>query len=297
MMIVIFCCEPLNDKTVDAYYESEYLGAESLGLDVCLISMEDLLLNNVNKALKSIPTVDDTEIAIYRGWMLKPQYYELLYKGLLAKNIKLINTTEEYLECHHFPNTYKNIKHRTPLSYWLEIETVNTNKLDNILDKFGDKPLIVKDYVKSRKHEWEEACFIPSAANKTQALQVINNFIQRQGEELNGGIVLREFIHLEGITKHPISGMPLSKEYRLFFLNNKLVHRFEYWDEATYDAEDKVNMDDFLEIAKEIRSNFFTIDIAKTEAGEWIVIEVGDGQVSALPEKVNVEKFYQSIRV
>ncbi|MEK3873410.1 MULTISPECIES: ATP-grasp domain-containing protein [unclassified Paenibacillus] len=43
-------------------------------------------------------------------------------------------------------------------------------------------------------------------------------------------------------------------------------------------------MDDFLEIAKQIRSNFFTMDIAKTEAGGWIVIEVGDGQVSGLPE-------------
>lgn len=294
-MIVIFCCEPFNDKTVDAYYESEYLGAKSLGHDVGLISLEDLLLNNVSKALRRVPTADDMETAIYRGWMLKPQYYELLYKGLLTRNIKLINTTEEYLECHYFPNTYKNIKHRTPLSYWLDIETMNTNKLDNILDKFGEKSLIVKDYVKSRKHEWEEACFIPSASNKTQAFQVINNFIQRQGEELNGGIVLREFIYLEGIIKHPISGMPLSKEYRLFFLNNKLVHRFEYWDEATYDAEDKMDIDEFLEIAKEIRSNFFTIDIAKTEAGEWIVIEVGDGQVSALPEKVSVEEFYQSI--
>ncbi|MED4955438.1 ATP-grasp domain-containing protein [Paenibacillus sp. FSL R5-0527] len=295
-MIIIFCCEPLNDKTVDAFYEAEYISAKSLGFQVSLISLEELLLNNVSKALRRVPSAEEMEMAIYRGWMIKPQYYELLYKGLLAKNIKLINSTEEYLRCHYFPNSYEHIKHITPRSIWLDIETMNTKELDDVLDQFGESSLLVKDYVKSRKHEWEEACFIPSAANKTQAVRVINNFIEKQGDELNGGIVLREFVHLEKITSHPKSGMPLSTEYRLFFLNNRLVHRFEYWDEVMYDAEDKVNIDEFLEVAKQIRSNFFTIDIAKTEAGEWIVIEVGDGQVSGLPEKVSVEEFYKSIK-
>ncbi|MEO7074485.1 MAG: ATP-grasp domain-containing protein, partial [Ktedonobacterales bacterium] len=34
------------------------------------------------------------------------------------------------------------------------------------LQPFGDTPLILKDYVKSRKHEWAEACYIPSAADR-----------------------------------------------------------------------------------------------------------------------------------
>nr|WP_237691075.1 ATP-grasp domain-containing protein [Paenibacillus caui] len=83
---------------------------------------------------------------------------------------------------------------------------------------FKNKPVIVKDYVKSRKHEWEEACYIPDASDKQRVEMVLRNFIDRQGSELNGGIEIREFVSLEHLTKHPKSGMPLSNEYRLFFL-------------------------------------------------------------------------------
>lgn len=34
-----------------------------------------------------------------------------------------------------------------------------------ILHEFGDRPVIIKDYVKSRKHEWLGACFIPDASD------------------------------------------------------------------------------------------------------------------------------------
>ena len=34
-----------------------------------------------------------------------------------------------------------------------------------LLKDFNDHPVIVRDFVKSRKHEWLDACFIPSAAD------------------------------------------------------------------------------------------------------------------------------------
>ena len=36
------------------------------------------------------------------------------------------------------------------------------------------------------------------------------------------------------------------------------------------------------------------MDIAQKENGEWMIVELGDGQVSALPEKADVKRFYQS---
>ncbi|AJS58971.1 ATP-grasp domain-containing protein [Paenibacillus sp. IHBB 10380] len=295
-MIILFCNDPLNEKAVDIDYENEYLTAKKLGFSVALISLEDLFSGNVRKAIRLVESIGSLEVALYRGWMMKPPYYELLYKGLLEKNIKLINSPEEYVACHYFPNSYKIIKNHTPRSFWLDINNVRESEILNILNDFEDKAIIIKDYVKSRKHEWEDACYIPDVSNKTNAKRIIENFINRQGEDLSGGLVFREFIPLKKIAVHPISGMPLAKEYRIFFLHNKLLHNFEYWDEAIYDTEDQPNLDEFIDLARGINSTFFTMDIAKTEHDKWCVIEVGDGQVSGLPDKVDLEMFYMSIK-
>lgn len=38
-----------------------------------------------------------------------------------------------------------------------DLQTIATE----VREKLGPGPYIVKDYVKSRKHEWDEACYIP----------------------------------------------------------------------------------------------------------------------------------------
>ncbi len=153
-------------------------------------------------------------------WMMKPHDYEQLYYALQQKNALLINSPYEYRNGHYFPYSYEAIQKATPQSIWLEIGELS-NGVDVLFEKmriFKNKPVIVKDYVKSRKHEWEEACYIPDASDKQRVEMVLRNFIDRQGSELNGGIEIREFVSLEHLTKHPKSGMPLSNEYRLFFL-------------------------------------------------------------------------------
>ncbi|MHA6533686.1 ATP-grasp domain-containing protein [Paenibacillus sp. BAC0078] len=295
-MKILFCSDPLNDKAVDMEYEHEYRCARKLGLDVFLFSLESVLDGNLLQAVKRIPTFETPESFIYRGWMLKPNDYEKLYHALQQKNAVLINSPSEYKNGHYFPYSYEAIQKATPQSIWLEIEELS-NGFDALFEKiriFDNKPVIVKDYVKSRKHEWEESCFIPDASDKERVQMVIRNFIDRQGTELNSGIVIREFIQLEQLTEHPKSGMPLSKEYRLFFLRHKLIQCTEYWDEAVY-QQGILKLDSFTELAMGVASQFFTMDIAKTTSGEWTVIEIGDGQVSGLPSHANLEQFYNSI--
>ena len=90
--------------------------------------------------------------------------------------------------------------------------------------------------------------------------------------------------------------MPLTKEFRLFFLEGKLIFDSEYWDEGEY-AETNLPKEFFTEIAQNIKSNFFTIDVAQTISGNWLIIELGDGQVAGLSEKSNENDFYKSIRL
>lgn len=265
-MFLIFCSDPLNKNAVDMDYEAEYSCARSLGISVKLINLEELLEGKIDKALSKVSTTESQELAIYRGWMIKPQFYENLFKGLLKRNVVLINNPEEYRNCHYFPNSYEKINTVTPYSNWIQIEDLK-NDFDQIyknLSEFGNKPIIIKDYVKSRKHEWHDAFFIPDASDRNHATQVINNFIRRQGEDI-------------------------------FYFNNKFLFQFDYWEDSVYDDE-KPDLKIFNHLAQTISSNFFAMDIGKTVTGEWIVIELGDGQVSGLPLESDIEGFYKAIR-
>ncbi len=180
---------------------------------------------------------------------------------------------------HYLPSWYNILEKNTAKSVWSEgIPDVPQQKL--FLNKFNHKPLIVKDYVKSRKHEWEEACFIPDSSDAPQALKVIRTFIDRQGVDLVGGIVLREYIPLRIIDHHKKSGMPIANEARIFYYYQKAFAAIKYWSGEqvpNYHEYDFLN-----KVCDCLDSNFFTIDIAQKVNGEWFIIEAGDGQVSGL---------------
>jgi hypothetical protein len=164
------------------------------------------------------------------------------------------------------------------------------------LQTFGDAPIIVKDFVKSRKHEWNEACFIPSASDRGSVERVVKRFLELQEDDLNEGLVFREFVQFEPLTKHSKSGMPLTKEFRIFFLDKKPVFVSEYWEEGQYDCSPPP-LDRFVEIASRVESRFFTMDIAKVQDGDWLIVELGDGQVAGLPPNAIAEQFYRSLAV
>jgi len=39
------------------------------------------------------------------------------------------------------------------------------------------------------------------------------------------------------------------------------------------------------------------MDIAKVENGGWIIIELGDGQVSGLPDNADMNEFYNKLKM
>src|SRR6478672_7624287 len=54
-------------------------------------------------------------------------------------------------------------------------------------------------------------------------------------------------------------------------------------------------LEDFTALAKTIPSHFFTMDVALRTTGDWIIIELGDGQVSGLPDQADVKDFYRHL--
>lgn len=297
-LYILFCESLIEATKIDEDFEDQFISAKENGFETLLFNFEDLTsVDRFSNATKRIKSTDKLVNVIYRGWMLTPKQYSHLYKDLLSKNYKLINTIEEYQNCHYLPDSLKFIESRTPKTIFEKFD--NENSIDKLIEKskiFGHKSVILKDYVKSEKHNWETACFVPDASNTDKFKQTINKLLELRGKYLNEGIVVREFVELINLTIHSKSGMPLTEEYRLFFCNQKLVGIYDYWEEGEYKLS-KPDTSEFEVIAKQVESNFFSMDIARQKNGELIIIELGDGQVAGLPDKTDINEFYRQLKI
>jgi len=295
---ILFCESPFQPKKVDEDFEDQFISAKENGFETLLFSFEDLTsVDDYSIATKRIMPAEKLVNVIYRGWMLTPKQYAILYNDLLRKNFKLVNTPEEYQNCHYLPDSLKYIEKRTPKTVFERFE--NEKSIDLLLEKsrvFGQKPVILKDYVKSEKHNWETACFVVDASDTHKLKQSIHKLIELREKHLNEGIVIREYLELNDLTIHSKSQMPLTEEYRLFFYNKRLVGIYDYWEEGEYKFS-RPDTKEFEEIAVQVESNFFSMDIARQKNGELVIIELGDGQVSGLPDKVNRHDFYKLLKM
>lgn len=217
----LFCNHPLYPQKVDEDYKDEYQAA-GLNHSCALFSYEDFGAGKLSLYGEEI-----SGLTIYRGWMMKPEMYRDLYTCLEERGIVLINTPEEYERYHLLPGWYTDFADETAESVW-----TSGNAIEEAMQMAGrldEGSYIVKDYVKSRKHEWYEACFIHNIRDKAALRTVIGNFIERQGEDLVGGVVLRKYENLRKIGFHEQSGMPLSEEYRIFIYAGKVLAIDDYW--------------------------------------------------------------------
>lgn len=291
--MLLFCSDPLSARQPDADYAAEWKAARLAGFQTALIDFEALNAEDAPAAVARVAAVAQPLPALYRGWMLPSRRYRLLYQALAAKNIVLITDPDAYMLTHELPGWYPLLADQTPRSVWLPWQgRLDIAAIMQLLEQFGDRPLILKDYVKSRKHEWFEACFIPAASDAAAVERVTRRFLE--GVEPSGGLVYREYVALQPIGSHPRSGMPLTEEYRLFFFDAAPIAAVAYWDEQTGHSIE-LPLDRFSLVAAGIPSRFFTMDVARRSDGDWTIVELGDGQVAGLPQQTNIVAFYRSL--
>lgn len=279
----LFCNHLLYPHRVNEDYEEEYQAA-GLAHACALFSYEDFEAGNLFLYGEEI-----SGLTIYRGQMMKPDMYQNFYECLEKMGIILINTPDEYEYYHLLPRWYEEFKGETAKSVWI----VGTALKDILCISRGlQGSYVVRDYAGSRKHEWYDACFIQDIQNKNTLVKVIGNFIERQGTDLVGGVVLRKFENLKHIGFHEQSGMPLSEEYRVFVYAGRILaidgYRMERAEVGFSDEEYQ-----WVEsIAFRIKSNFATVDLARKENGSLIIMELGDGQVSRF-HRLKADEFYR----
>lgn len=241
--VFLYPSNPINVRQVDDLYVEEYLYAKQAGLSVHCFDIENIESSSI------FPLIAEDSAIVYRGYMLNERSYIHLEKRF---GYRLIVSKSDYLNAHHFPNWYKEVQFFTIQSIVSDEDTVF-----NDFKKFGGRAFI-KDYVKSLKTG--KGSIVDSDEDLKRALSDMKFY---RGA-IEGGIVLRQVVNFKP-----------DSEIRFFVVNSTIFSPKKHIDSDMYALVEQV-----VKQLDRKKLKFYTVDVATTQEGKNIVIEIGDGQVS-----------------
>lgn len=292
---IIFPSDPDASYKPDFAFADECDAARAAGFDVAFFNLG--IHFGGEPEFRKLPDIPSS--IVYRGWILTEENYKSLAVGLYQAGAhQLITTPKSYGIATNLPQWYPSIGSLTPRSFWIKDAEEPKKIAEEVKRNTYGQPLILKDYLKSRKHEWNDACFIPDSWDVENVARVITNFKKLQGDSLWGGLVFRDYIKFKELRKHPTSGSPIIHEVRQFYFSDgkKPVPFFQnnYWPD--YDQEVETPPQHVIEsVGEKVNLPFFVVDFGLTEEGYWIPIEVNDGGSAGLPNVKNAPKFYLAL--
>lgn len=219
-----------------------------------------------------ITNIKNDDLVIGRYSVLP--FYKEQEDNVKSVGAKLINSYDEHRYVANMGNWYEDLKEITPKS-WPGIEWI---------DEEG--PYVLKGETNSRRQKWSSHMF----ANSIDDAKKVFNKLSEDSLLSNQVIWIRKF---EKLKNHgfQVNGMPISDEYRFFVCDGQILSGGFYWTSCVEDIQtipdNKSVPRDFLKKAVSLvdrKIRFYTIDVAQKENGEWIVIELNDGQMSGLSE-------------
>lgn len=285
--LVVFPCNELRPSQVDAAFSTEAHAAQQSGFNVALIDHSALQSGDMERALKPLRHEPGPSI-LYRGWMIHAERYSSLSRSLQARGFTLYTSPADYREAHWLPQAVEVLRHSTPQTVYLSGHPPFAEAdLVGLLERLGPGPAVVKDFVKSQKHLWAEACFIPDAGDMKSALSVVARFLEVQPEP-EGGLVLRRFEPFAIAGEK--GGRPIAVEWRTWWLESMPLAMTPNHDVEVVGPKPPREM--MAEVAGRFKNPFLTLDVAQRTDGEWRVVEAGDGQVSGLPPALPPDEFY-----
>lgn len=170
---------------------------------------------------------------------------------------------------------------------------------------FGELPegkaFVLKGQTNSKKFLWNTHMF---AKNKADVRNVLGHLLDDSLISTQT-IYAREYIPLITYTT-ALNGLPVTKEFRFFVLYGEVLCGGFYWSNHIEEVEEKngcvpsVNQvpQQFLQHVTELIGDnipFYSVDVAQAQNGEWLVIDVNDGQMSGLSE-IHPRALYLAMR-
>lgn len=210
----------------------------------------------------------DFVIGRYSLW----PFYADQAKDIKYVNAELINSYNQHLYIADLQNYVVDLEELTPRT-WTQLHNIPETG-----------PYVLKGETNSRKADWKHSMY---AEDKQAAIRVHS---QLSNDSLIGHqkIYIRRYMplikYMDGV-----NGMPVTKEFRFFVAYGQILTGAYYWQNYIDEMTDVPSVDEvpkeFLdEVIKRVgqKSNFYVIDVAQTQSGEWIVIELNEGQQSGL---------------
>jgi hypothetical protein len=199
-------------------------------------------------------------------------FYQEVEEELKLINCELINTYNQHRYIADIENWYNDLREYTPETWF-------------VWNGLPDCSFVVKGRTNSRKFNWDRQMF---AATRNDVPRIVYTLMD-DSMIRDQSLCVRRYVPLRRFDVG-INGLPVTNEWRIFFYKNTLLAGGYYWanfeDCKPYEFKDLPKQAfDLLRVVSNIVSahtNFFVVDIAETESGDWIVIELNDGGMSGL---------------
>lgn len=286
-MYILFPAEPFSPHKIDPSFEVESEAARTIGFDVALYdhdALTDAAERTRSAVARGIPHAASGP-AILRGWMMTPEQYAYLGSSACSgeRDVRLVTSAEEYERAHYIPGWYPHAEKLAARTAWVEGDDADVAW--DLYQEFRGSDAVIKDWVKSAKYRWHDACFIPAGTGEARFREIFAIFREERGRLFNRGVVLREFVPFRE-RGGKVADLPIIEEYRLFFWRGELLA-------AAPGAP--VDRPEWRRVASSLASRFVSVDVAQRDDGRWMVVECGDGGVSGLPESLDPTTFYAAL--
>ncbi|MBR3167446.1 MAG: ATP-grasp domain-containing protein [Erysipelotrichaceae bacterium] len=191
--------------------------------------------------------------------------------------MKLLVSEEEHLRCSTIERWYPLLKLNTPFTRVYE----TLPSIDDLQKDFSF-PVFIKGNRQTSHHKRSQ-CIIESA----EQYEALRNEWKNDPILFWQKPAIREYVPLQTVDSDSFPDMiPISHEFRFFYFKGKYMAHGPYWTMGPDYSMDEEDLEHTLNLTKwaanRVNSPFLAIDVALTAEGDWIIIEVNDGQESGL---------------
>ena len=279
-MVIVFSDIPSRKTSINAHETRAIVeAAELFGCRVFAIPSNFDECETAENALSYVPRFDEPTLCIWTGFIPSIERYQSIYEAARKKNVFLVNTPEQHRLAMEFDMFYPLIQDLTPKSVVIHDSTELAQVINQLVF-----PVFVKGAVKSNKDDGWSAVI----ANNLEELTNLVNQSFKRTHRSRGKVIIREMVELNAVAVDQ-NNFPIGREYRAFLYKGEILAYGFYWDEyddsSPLSRKDKQTISSLLnEVGKRMDTPFISVDIGQLKNGDWIVIEIGDGQFSGLSQ-------------
>jgi hypothetical protein len=258
-----------------------------------ILYRDSLFLPEERAAAEKYFTCTNSRMDIRAGDLVIPRYsalpfYEEQERDILKAGAVMLNTFKQHCYIAGMRGWVEDLGELTPQT-WYSAE-----------DLPEEGPFIVKGQTNSFKHRWSDTMYAPT---KRDAIEIkyklsLDSLIGQQD------IFFRRYVPLVTYMQG-FYDLPITKEFRFFVLDGKILCGAYYWSSHTQDLLDagiKIPSADevpkaFLETCLDkigTSARGYALDVAEKQAGGWMVVELNDLQQSGLSDN-DPDVFYKAL--